>query len=169
MTPILNKNIFKSKIFYSIINDSRIWSKRIKKVRKIIDSILKNYEYFTNSKYKYYNFTFLFTDDKRLRKLNTDYKNKTKTTDVLTFTSYQKINNRKITRFCDIAISGKVIKNDSKKLKVNFYDHLSHIIVHALLHSNNYTHHNKKNFNKMKSIETIILRKLNIENPYNIL
>ena len=165
----MNKLKQKSKIYYSITYDSRIWPKRIKKVRKIIDSILKNRKYFTNTKYKYYNLTFLLTDDKRLRKLNNVYKNKKTTTDVLTFTSYQRINSREKIRFCDIAISGSTIKNDSKKLKINFYDHLSHIIIHALLHSNNYTHYGDKNFKKMKSIEIAILKELNIKNPYNLL
>ena len=164
----MNKNKSKSKIYYSITYDSRIWSKRIKKVRKIIDSILKNPKYFTNNKYKYYNLTFLLTDDKRLRKLNRVYKNKKTTTDVLTFTNHQRINSREKIRLCDVAISGSAIKNDSKKLKINFYDHLSHIIIHALLHSNNYNHYNNENFKKMKLIEIIILKKLNIKDPYNL-
>ena len=158
----------KNKIYYSIIFDSRIWPKRIKKVRKIIDSILLNRKYFVNTKYKYYNLTFLLTDGKRLRKLNKVYKNKNTTTDVLTFTSYQKVSNNDWIRFCNIAISGSAIKSDSKRLKINFYDHLSHIIIHALLHSNNYTHYVDKDFEKMKSIEIIILKKLNIKNPYNL-
>ena len=96
------------------------------------------------------------------------YKNNKTTTDVLTFTSYQKDSNNDWIRFCNIAISGSAIKSDSKRLKINFYDHLSHIIIHALLHSNNYTHYVDKDFEKMKSIEIIILKKLNIKNPYNL-
>ena len=164
----MNKHKQKNKIYYSITYDSRIWPKRIKKVRKIIDSILKNRKYFTNTKYKYYNLTFLLTDDKRLRELNKVYKNKKTTTDVLTFTSHQKVSNNDWIRFCNIAISGSAIKNDSKKLKINFYDHLSHIIIHALLHGNNYTHYTDKNFEKMKSIEIVILKNLNIKDPYNL-
>ena len=164
----MSNNKLKNKIYYSITFDSRIWPKRIKQVRKIIDSILLNRKYFINTKYKYYNLTFLLTDAKRLRKLNKVYKNNNTTTDVLTFTSYQKVSNNDWIRFCNIAISGSAIKSDSKRLKINFYDHLSHIIIHALLHGNSYTHYANKDFEKMKSIEIIILKKLNIKNPYNL-
>ena len=163
----MNKYKAKNKIYYSIINNSKKWSRRLKKVSKIIKRILENQKYFINDKCKYYNITFLLTDNKRIKKLNKTYRNKQKPTDVLTFTSFQKINNHEIIRFCDIVISATIIKYDAEKLKINFYAHLTHIIIHALLHSNQHKHNTEKNYKKMKSLEISILKKLNIKNPYN--
>ena len=118
-----------------------------------------------NKKCGNYNINFLLTNNKKIKFLNKNYNNKPKPTDVLTFTNYQKIN-KKIIRFADIAISGNIIESDAKKLKINFYDHLTHIIIHALLHSNNYDHDTERKFNKMKKIEINILKSMNIENPY---
>ena len=59
-----------------------------------------------------------------------------------------------------------VVIVEANKLKISFYDHFTHIIIHSLLHTNNYRHNSKKNFQKMKKIETLLLKKLNIDNPY---
>ena len=156
----------KKNIDFYIINDSKIWSKKINNTKKIIISILKNSKYFVNKNVDKYNITFLLTDDKAIKNLNAIYRNKKKATNVLTFTSLQKISKNKHIRYSDIAISGNIIKKESDKLKINFYDHLTHIIVHSLLHTNNFKHNNKKNFQNMKEIEVFLLKKLNIDNPY---
>ena len=59
-----------------------------------------------------------------------------------------------------------MIKSDANKLKIDFYDHFTHIVIHALLHSNNYMHDTNKKFNEMRKIEINILKLMNIENPY---
>ena len=160
-------NKYKNIIHYSIINDSRLWSKRIKKTKTIINLILKNPKYYINNKCNCYNISFLLTDNDRIKKINKIYKNNPNPTDVLTFTNYQKISKHQINRFCGIVRSGNIINNDSKKLKINFYDHLTHIIVHALLHTNEFDHNTDKEYRKMKQLEIYILKKLNINNPYN--
>ena len=161
----MNKNILIKNINLNITNDSKFWLKKIKKTKKVIKTVLLNNKYFINKKCKIYNITFLLTYNKKIKILNKKYNNKPKPTDVLTFINYQKING-KIIKFADIAISGNMIKSDANKLKIDFYDHFTHIVIHALLHSNNYTHDTNKKFNEMRKIEVNILKLMNIENPY---
>jgi len=157
----LNRNIS-----FFVIHDSKIWTNKVKKVEKIINSILNYKKYFINNKCKNYNITFLLTNDNVLKKLNTVYRNKKKPTNVLTFTNSYEHKKNIMIKNIDIAISGNKILLEANRLKVNFYDHLSHIIIHALLHSNGYMHDNSKNFQKMKKKEEFILKRLNIANPY---
>ena len=154
------------KINFSVVSNSRMWSKRLKSIKSIINLILKDYKHYTNKNCKYYDIAFLLTDDKHIKKLNTEYRNTKKTTDVLTFTNYHTINENKKIRYSNIAISGDRIKEDSRKLNLKFYEHFTHIVIHSLLHTNNYKHKNEKDFQKMKKKEILILKKFNITNPY---
>ena len=162
----MNSSKLKKNINFYIINDSKMWSRRIQNIKKIISSVLKNPKYFINSKIENYNISFLLTNNKTIKRLNTIYRNEKKSTNVLTFTSLKKISKNKDIRYSDIAISGNIIKKEANKLKISFYDHFTHIIIHSLLHTNNYRHNSKKNFQKMKKIEILLLKKLNINNPY---
>tara|TARA_Y100001936_G_scaffold199587_1_gene201041 strand:+ start:12296 stop:12784 length:489 start_codon:yes stop_codon:yes gene_type:complete len=161
----LSNKIYK-KFNFSVVSNSRIWSKRVKNTKSIINLALKDYKYYTNKSCKYYDITFLLTDDKHIKKLNKKYKNTNKTTNVLTFTNYHIINDNQKIRYSNIAISGDRIKEESRKLNLNFYEHFTHIVIHSLLHTNNYKHENERDFQKMKKKEILILKKFNIRNPY---
>ena len=85
------------------------------------------------------------------------------------FSTSQKITKNEKIRICDIAISAQFLKKDALKLNIDFYDHFTHIVIHALLHNNFYTHNNQGNTKKMQSKEILILKKLKINNPYKLL
>ncbi|MBI28569.1 MAG: Endoribonuclease YbeY [Alphaproteobacteria bacterium MarineAlpha5_Bin11] len=163
---IINNKRFNNKISYSIINESKLWSKRAPRVKKIINLVLKKSNYFINKKFSNYIINFLLTDNKGIKYFNRIYRRKHNATDVLAFISEKRIDKYVNLRFCDIVLSGQIIKKNSKKIKIDFYDHLTHIIIHALLHSNGYKHGTKKERNIMQNREIMILKELKIENPY---
>ena len=68
--------------------------------------------------------------------------------------------------YCDIMISAETLNKDAKQDNKNFYDHLTHLIVHSFLHINGFQHKQKSDFLIMKSKEIKILKKLGISNPY---
>ena len=68
--------------------------------------------------------------------------------------------------YCDIFFSAEMIKKDAKNNLINFYDHITHLIIHCFLHVNGYDHKKKSDFLKMKKLEEKILLQLNIESPY---
>ena len=101
-----------------------------------------------------------------MKKINLKYKNVKKTTDVLTFVSEIKKTKFNKKKYCDIFFSIETIDNYSKKNKIDFYEHFTHLLIHSFLHINGYLHNNKINFKKMKKIEIIVLKKLGLSNPY---
>ena len=70
--------------------------------------------------------------------------------------------------YCDIFFSAETIKIDAKTNLIDFYDHLTHLIIHCFLHVNGYDHKKNTNFLKMKNIEIKVLSKLGLKNPYSI-
>lgn len=163
----MNSYESKKKIRYNIINEKTSWSRRLKKIEMIINQILKNPGYFIDKKITMLNIDFLLTDNKKIKELNKKYRNMNKSTDVLTFSSTQIINRNLLYQYCDIVLSIETIKKDCLKLKIDFYHHLTHLIIHALLHNNGYNHNTESNSLKMKNLEVLILKKLGIRNPYN--
>jgi probable rRNA maturation factor len=49
---------------------------------------------------------------------------------------------------------------------INFYDHITHLMIHCFLHVNGYDHKKETDFIKMKNLEEKILMKFNLESPY---
>ena len=110
--------------------------------------------------------TFLLTDDVGIKKFNNKFRKKSYSTDILTFTSNQKLHSNKSIRSCDIVLSVDYIKKDALRLKKNFYFHLTHLIIHGLLHNNGYKHNTIKEEKKMQNLEQKILNKLNVKKLY---
>jgi probable rRNA maturation factor len=144
---------------------SNLWSRRMVKIKEIANIILKTNNLGFNKKNIYF-LNLIFIDDKKIKKINLKYKNKNKATDVLTFVKLIQNTKNKYEAYCDIFFSAETIKNDSKKNLINFYDHITHLIIHCFLHVNGYDHKNNSDFIKMKSLEEKILKKLNIKSPY---
>ena len=99
-------------------------------------------ECYFNNENKYY-LNIILTDEKEMKKLNKKFKNKIGDTDVLTFVN--KLNHLKTSKeaYCDIFFSAETIKKDAKKNLLNFYDHITHLIIHCFLHVNGYDHKKK--------------------------
>tara|TARA_Y100000590_G_scaffold345274_1_gene394932 strand:+ start:1172 stop:1636 length:465 start_codon:yes stop_codon:yes gene_type:complete len=147
------------------INNNQ-WSKRVKRIKNIINNVLrykKDLKFLNNMNY-YCNI--VLTNDKIVKSLNKKFKKVNLTTDVLTFVSKQEIKSKKKEKYCDIFFSIETIKKDAKKNKIEFYTHLTHLIIHSFLHINDYVHDKLEDFVAMKNIEIKILKKLNIESPY---
>ena len=49
---------------------------------------------------------------------------------------------------------------------INFYDHLTHLLIHSFLHINGFLHDKTIDYNRMKKVEIKLLNKLKIVNPY---
>ena len=155
----------KKKIKTNFFCKSKQWSRRMNKIKSIVSEVLsvndcgfnKNYSYFLN---------LIFVDNKKIKTINKIYSNKNKPTDVLTFVTF--FNNKKLKKeaYCDIFFSAEMIKKDAKKNLINFYDHLTHLIIHCFLHINGYDHKLNSDFIKMKKIEKKILNVLGIKDPY---
>ena len=153
------------KIQINFFCKSNQWSRRMIRIREIAQKIIK-IDDLNFKKNKFYALNLIFVDDNKIKKINKEYRKKNKTTDVLTFVNSIK-NNKNINEiYCDIFFSAETIKKDAKKNIINFYDHITHLMIHCFLHVNGYDHKKETDFIKMKNLEEKILMKFDVESPY---
>ena len=105
-------------------------------------------------------------------KLNLQYRNKAKSTNILTFPNYNLKEEQKILEqlpeidLGNIIASYQNIEKEAKEQNKLFTDHLTHLIIHSLLHLVNFDHQNINEQQVMEDIEIKTLNKINIKNPY---
>jgi len=109
--------------------------------------------------------------DFQIRKINKQYRKKDKPTNVLSFPALDFDNSADLMPpgqifLGDIVISYDRILLEAKKQKKDFIDHLTHLILHSMLHLIGYDHENEKDAPVMENLEVKILKKMNINNPY---
>ena len=141
----------------NVILDYPIWKQRIKKPYSYIQSKLKKLSKAPNFKNKKQEFTIFLTNNKKMKKLNRKFRNKNKTTDVLSFpieNIYKKKN-----YIGDIALSFEIINKRSKLSTFNI--EFDKMWIHGYLHLVGYDHKKLKDFRKMIKKENLILNYLN--------
>ena len=99
----------------------------------------------------------MLSGEKEIKNLNKKFRNKNKSTDVLSFPFYTKkelfkrLNNEKEIFLGDIIINLKQIQ-DKKKIK-NFKIKFDYLCIHGLVHLFGHDHKKEKDFLLMKKIE----------------
>ena len=114
--------------------------------------------------------TIRLSNDKEVKAFNLKWKGINKSTNILSF-----LNNDKVFSFennmiylGDIIISYDTLLKEVKSKKIDFKDHLSHILIHGILHLKGYTHEKEQDTRLMQNEEKRLLKNLNIKNPYKI-
>ena len=153
-------------INYTISSTTNKWTKRIRKIDEIVIQILAHKKDLKFIKNINYYCDFILANDRFIKVLNKKFRKVNQPTDVLTFVSKLSKKNKKEDRHCDVVFSIETILNYIKKNDVNFYNHLTHLIIHSFLHMNDFLHNNIRDYLIMKNTEINILKKLGIANPY---
>ena len=104
-------------------------------------------------------------NDKEMKKLNMQFRQKDKTTNVLSFPN-DDISVKQTKNIGDIAISVEYVKAEAKKEGKTFDDHIIHMLAHGVYHILGYDHENDENAVIMENKEIQTLKKINISNPY---
>ena len=94
------------------------------------------------------------TSNKEIKKLNNQYRNKNKPTNVLSFPMQSSSDG--IYLLGDIVLSNQTLLDESIKQKIKKYDHLCKMTIHGMLHLLGYDHNNEKQFKRMNKFENII-------------
>ena len=106
------------------------------------------------------------TNNKEIRHFNKKWRKKDLATNVLAFPSlYPKINNS-IIYIGDIMIAYEIVKEEANFNNISIVNHVSHLIVHGILHLIGFSHDTIANEIKMQKIEKKILNTVGIEDPY---
>ena len=153
-------------IYYNIFTKTNHWPRRVKKIDDVINKILIHRKDLKFASSINYFCNFILANDLFIKNFNHKFKNVNKSTDVLTFVSKLNIDNMKEEKYCDIIFSIETISNDAKKNNINFYHHLTHLIIHSFLHINDFVHNKIKDYLVMRNKEINILKQLGINDPY---
>lgn len=113
----------------------------------------------------------------QIKKINNDFRGKDKATNILSFPAldhkeiHQKglqnvVGNLNYLFLGDIVISYDKLSAEAKKQNKSFNCHLTHLILHSILHLIGYDHEDDAQAKEMENLEIKILESLNIKNPY---
>ena len=97
--------------------------------------------------------------------LNNEYRGKNQATNVLSFASEIPVEVGEAI-LGDVVICVEVVREEAIVGDKDFTEHLSHMLIHGILHLLGYAHDDLDAANKMESIEIEFLEKLGIRNPY---
>lgn len=113
-------------------------------------------------------------DDARIAALNADFRGKPRATNVLSWPSVEHEPHAPGARpalpedeeWGDIAISYETCAAEAVAQGKPFADHVTHLLVHAVLHLVGYDHENDADAETMEAAERSILQTLGIPDPY---
>ena len=111
-----------------------------------------------------YSVCVVFTDDAALQELNKTYRCMDKPTNVLSFPNGAQ--DGKTTQLGDIFLSFETCHREATAQNKKFSDHITHLLVHGVLHLLGYDHETDADAAQMEQLEIDILAGLFIANPY---
>ena len=106
-------------------------------------------------------------DDHAMRALNRDWRRKDTPTNVLAFpVDTGKATVERPRLLGDIVIAYETLEREARAQGKPFAEHLAHLAVHGFLHLVGHDHSTNVQAEKMERLETAILARLDIPNPY---
>ena len=142
----------------NVFSEEKAWSKRLKNKDLFFQNACKAFP----QKYKFPNkkvsFTLLLSNNKNIKKLNKVFRNKNKSTDILSFPADKKIKISKNTYLGDIIISYNYLdKPKSQDLKL-FKEKVIKTFIHGFLHLLGFDHIKNKHYFKMLKEENFLFK-----------
>ncbi len=142
----------------SVFSEDKAWSKRLRNSEnffiKICNAFPKKYK-FSNKKVS---FSLLLSNNKNIKKLNKNFRNKNKSTDILSFPFNKKIKISKNTYLGDIIISYNYLDKPKSQDLWSFKQKTIKIFIHGFLHLLGFDHIKNKDYFKMLREENFIYK-----------
>ena len=142
----------------SVFSEEKAWSKRLKNkdifFKKMCSAFPKKYK-FSNKKVS---FSLLLSNNKNIKKLNKNFRNKNKSTDVLSFPFNKKIIFSKNMYLGDIIISYNYLNKPKSQDLELFKQKTTKIFIHGFLHLLGFDHKKNKDYFKMLREENFIYK-----------
>ena len=144
----------------NVFSNEKAWSKKLKRkeffFNKICKAFPKKYQFLG----KKISFSLLLSNNKSIKKLNKEFKNKNKPTDVLSFPINKKIKISKQTYIGDIIISYDFIDKPNTQKIIKFKEKLIKIFIHGFLHLLGFNHIKNVDYQKMLNEEKRIFQSI---------
>tara|TARA_X000001036_G_scaffold162597_1_gene154254 strand:+ start:440 stop:901 length:462 start_codon:yes stop_codon:yes gene_type:complete len=144
----------------NVFSNEKAWSKKLKRkeffFNKICKAFPKKYQFLG----KKISFSLLLSNNKSIKKLNKEFRNKNKPTDVLSFPINKKIKISKQTYIGDIIISYDFIDKPKTQKIIKFKEKLIKIFIHGFLHLLGFNHIKNVDYQKMLNEEKRIFQSI---------
>ena len=108
----------------------------------------------------------VLTDDSAIRSLNRNCRGIDKPTNVLSFPVSGPDTGEGARLFGDIVIAFEMLERECADENRDFLHHLAHLAVHGFLHLNGYDHQTDAQAEAMERLESKIMARLNMPDPY---
>ena len=136
-------------ISIDVVSESNLWSGKIKKPDIFFNSLVRVFP----KKYRFIkkkiSLTILLSNNKNIKKLNKKFRNKNKSTDVLSFPSEKKLNIKKSPYIGDIVVSYEFMNKPKVSSTLEFRSKVTKVFIHGFLHLLGYDHVKLKDFKEM--------------------
>ena len=106
--------------------------------------------------------TLALTNDAEMRVLNRTWRGKDAPTNVLSFPADEEISEPGF--LGDVVLAYEIARKEAREQGITLADHVSHLVVHGVLHLLGYDH--KNDAERMENLEREILGSLGIADPY---
>ena len=116
--------------------------------------------------------TLLLTTDKAVQTLNHDYRGMNKPTNVLSFPHFERKDLTKIAKLGlplyvgDIAVAYQYVVKEAKAEQKELLDHVTHLVIHGILHLFGYDHDTSARAVRMEKMERELMASLGLLDPY---
>lgn len=109
----------------------------------------------------------VFSDDAHIRTLNAGWRGKDKATNVLSFPAFPFPRGGKLPPMLgDIVLAAETVAREAALEDKPFENHITHLVIHGLLHLLGYDHETDAEAEEMEAIERSALARLAIPDPY---
>ena len=140
----------------NVFSEERAWSKRLKKKELFFKKVCKVFPKKYKFSQKKVSLTLLLSNNKNIKKLNKNFRNKNRSTDILSFPFNKKIKILKKIYIGDIIISYNFIDRPKSQSSKSFKEKIIKTFIHGFLHLLNFDHVKNKDYTKMLKEEELI-------------
>ena len=145
-------------ISIEVFSEEKAWSKKLKKKELFFKEICNLFPRKYRFPYKKITLTLLLSNNRCIKKLNKNFRNKNRSTDVLSFPLAKKTLISKKTYIGDIIISYNFMNKPRSQNIKNFKEKVIKTFIHGFLHLLGFDHIKDKDFKRMLSEEAKIYK-----------
>ena len=142
----------------NVFSEEKAWSKRLRNTniffKKICKAFPKKYQ-FVNKKVS---LSLLLSNNKNIKRINKNFRNKNKSTDILSFPSSKKVKILKKTYLGDIIISFNYLDKPKSQDLDSFKEKVIKIFIHGFLHLLGFNHKKNNDYFKMLREENFLYK-----------
>jgi probable rRNA maturation factor len=110
----------------------------------------------------------VLVDDRRQRALNKQWRGKDKPTNVLAFPGTSTVPVGTPLPLGDVVLAIETIDDEAEAQSKKLADHVTHLVIHGVLHLLGFDHDKPSRAKRMEALETKLLDQMGIADPYRL-